>query len=217
MTPSLYYQQVKLLAQQIRAEFGLNTPRVLKSDLRRIYKAKGISKIDLWPPRGQKIKLRQLRGAYLHDTFGATVMLARSLPEEPMVFTMAHELKHHLMDKDLPIAYCDKSNENEMIEIGAEIFAAELIFPDSDFSNHMASYGIELGKCLAKDIVKLKHESRTTLSFTALAKKAEFLRFAPKQSLQGISWKKLAESIYGEPAYKRIARYRKLKKLTPRF
>jgi hypothetical protein len=71
----------------VRARFGLTSPRVLRSDLRRIYRAEGIQ-IDLWPH-----KLRKLRGAYINDEFGPTVMLAKGLPQDPMVFTMGHELK----------------------------------------------------------------------------------------------------------------------------
>lgn len=60
-------------------------------------------------------------------------MLAGNLPLDPHVFTMAHELKHFLRDRQLGISYCDQSNINRSIEIGAEIFAEELIFPDQYF------------------------------------------------------------------------------------
>src|SRR5690348_3498925 len=123
MLRTQYYNQLKALAREIRSRYDLTTPRVLRSDLRRIYRDQGVA-IDLWPH-----KLRNLRGAYIHDEHGASVMLAKGLPEDPMVFTMAHELKHHLTDSDLSLSYCDLSNEREPIEIGAEVFAAELIYP----------------------------------------------------------------------------------------
>jgi len=63
---------------------------VLRSDLRRIYRTEGI-RIDLWP-----YKFKGLRGAYFNDELGPTVLLAKGLPQDPMVFTMAHELKHHV-------------------------------------------------------------------------------------------------------------------------
>src|SRR5262249_29310027 len=94
MKRSAYYQEMKALARQVRADHGLTTPRVLRSDLRRIYKHHGI-RIDLWPHR-----FKRLRGAYFFDDLGATVMLARGLPADPMVFTMGHELKHHLADRE---------------------------------------------------------------------------------------------------------------------
>src|SRR5688572_21261894 len=80
-----YYEDLKQLARQVRAEFGLNSPRVVESDLRRIYEKNGIV-IDDWPYR-----LRNLRGAFIWDHLGATVMLASGLPRDPKVFTMRSE------------------------------------------------------------------------------------------------------------------------------
>ena len=40
-------------------------------------------------------------------------MLAKGLPEDPMVFTMAHELKHHLADRAISVACCSDRNANE--------------------------------------------------------------------------------------------------------
>jgi len=93
MNRQTYYEDLKLLARQVRAEHGLHSPRVLASDLRRIYDRHGIV-IDSWPYR-----LRNLRGAFISDHLGSTVMLARGLPQDPMVFTMAHELKHFYRDR----------------------------------------------------------------------------------------------------------------------
>jgi hypothetical protein len=100
----LYYEDLKALARQVRAEHGLRSPRVLPRDLMKIYDQYGIT-IDLWPYR-----FRNLRGAFINDRLGMTVMLAKGLPQDPMVFTMAHELKHFFRDRDLGISYCDRSN-----------------------------------------------------------------------------------------------------------
>jgi Zn-dependent peptidase ImmA (M78 family) len=187
-----YYEELKLLARQVRAENGLRSPRVLASDLRRIYDKHGIV-IDSWPYR-----LRNLRGAFISDHLGATVMLASGLPQDPMVFTMAHELKHFFRDRDLGISYCDQSNLSKTIEVGAEIFAAELIFPDQDFIKHMRVLGIGRDQCLPKTLVQLKRKTRTTLSYAGLAIKAERLGFAPPSSLTRIkTWRKF-ESIYAD-------------------
>jgi Zn-dependent peptidase ImmA (M78 family) len=196
-----YYEELKVLARQVRTDYDLNSPRVLRSDLRRIYKDHQI-RIDYWPYR-----LKGLRGAYFDDEMGTSVFLAK-LPPEPTIFTMGHELKHHLVDRARKAIYCAKSNENEAIEIGAEIFAAELVFPELDFAAHIKRMGVGLGKCTAEDLVCLKHETKTTLSCTALAKRAEFLGFAQSGSLAKVAWKKLEEQIYGEPVYKRINRRR---------
>lgn len=192
MNQRAYYEELKLLARQVRAENGLRSPRVLASDLRRIYDKHGIV-IDSWPYR-----LRNLRGAFISDHLGATVMLASGLPQDPMVFTMAHELKHFFRDRDLGISYCDQSNLSKTIEVGAEIFAAELIFPDQDFIKHMRVLRVGRDQCLPKTLVQLKRKTRTTLSYAGLAIKAERLGFAPPSSLTRIkTWRKF-ESIYAD-------------------
>ena len=192
MNQRAYYEELKVLARQVRAEYGLHSPRVLASDMRRIYDKHGII-IDSWPYR-----LRHLRGAFISDHLGTTVMLASGLPQDPMVFTMAHELKHFFRDRDLGISYCDQSNLSKTVEVGAEIFAAELIFPDQDFIKHMRMLRVGRDQCLPKTLVQLKLKTRTTLSYAGLAIKAERLGFAPPSSLTRIkTWRKF-ESIYGD-------------------
>lgn len=190
MNAKTYYEDLKQLARQVRAENGLNSPRVLPSDLRRIYFRHGIE-IDVWPYR-----FRNLRGAFISDELGNTVMLARGLPQDPLVFTMAHELKHFFRDRNLGISYCDQSNASKTLEIGAEIFASELLFPDRDFIREMERMGIRENECLPRNLVRLKRKTRTTLSYAGLAIKAERLRFAPIGSLTKVkTWRKF-EQLY---------------------
>ena len=194
MNRQAYYEDLKQLARQVRAEFGLRSPRVVESDMRRIYEKNGIV-IDDWPYR-----LRNLRGAFISDHLGTTVMLASGLPQDPKVFTMAHELKHFYRDRHLGISYCDQSNLGKTIEIGAEIFAAELLFPDKDFMTQMRLMRVGINQCLPKTLVRLKQKTRTTLSYAGLAIKAERLGYAPPRSLTRIkTWRKF-EEIYGERA-----------------
>ena len=191
MNQNDYYDDLKQLARQVRAENGLNSPRVTPNDMRRIYFRNGIE-IDLWPYR-----LRNLRGAFICDKLGTTVMLAKNLPQDPMVFTMAHELKHFYRDRNLGVSYCDQSNITKTLEIGAEIFAAELIFPDREFIAQLNKMRIRKDQCLPHTLVELKHTTRTTLSYAGLAIKAERLRFAPANSLTKVkTWRKL-ERLYG--------------------
>jgi Zn-dependent peptidase ImmA (M78 family) len=200
---SEYYEQMKTLAREIRTKFGLKTPRVLRTHLRSIYKDYGI-KIDLWPIRDKlPSKFRKLRGAYFNDEIGPTVMINRKLPEDPRVFTMAHELKHHLVDNSLSLSYCGQENETQLVEISAEVFAAELIYPEMDFFSDLTQIGVRAGSCQAADLVRLKHESQTTLSYAGLAKRAVFFQFAPKGSFDKVQWQKIEASIYGIPFYKR--------------
>jgi uncharacterized protein DUF955 len=193
-----YYEDLKALARQVRAEHGLTSPRVLPSDLMRIYAQYGIV-LDEWPYR-----FRHLRGAFINDHLGITIMIAKGLPQDPMVFTMAHELKHFFRDRDLGISYCDQSNLNKSLEVGAEIFAAELLFPDRDFIAHMKKMGIRTNQCLPKNLISLKRQTGTTLSYAGLAIKAERLGFAPAHSVTTIkTWRRL-EALYS-PAVQRRA------------
>lgn len=199
----IYYEEMKDLAQSLRAEYDLTGPRITRSDLRCVYKKEGIT-IDLW-----EFPLKKLRGAYFNDEDGVSVMIAKSLPEDPRVFTMAHELKHHLVDSDRQEIICDLSNQDEMIEIGAEVFAAELLFPNQLFIEAMAEMQIQEGSCQPESLVHLKRATKTTLSYSGLAKKAEFLKFAHIGSLDGVKWKKLEEELYGVPFYRRKYRSRR--------
>jgi IrrE N-terminal-like domain len=198
-----YYSGLKELARQTRADYGLMTPRVLRSDLRRIYKDCGIQ-IDL-----RTHTFKGLRGAYFNDEYGPSVLLPRGLPDEPTIFTMGHELKHHLTDQDKILSYCSDSNQDDLIEKGAEVFAAELIFPDQDLIDWFSQMGIGRGACTPERLVTLKHETRTTLSYAGLEKKTRFLGFASPSFPANSHYKKLEEQIYGEPSYKRILRYRR--------
>src|SRR6266852_2433820 len=105
-------------------------------------------------------------------------MLAKGLPDDPAIFTMGHELKHHLVDRESIVSLCDPSNRSAEIEIGAEIFAAELIYPEQMFRENLLSLGVTAGSCTPQDLVALKRETKTTLSYAGLAKRAEFLGFA---------------------------------------
>ena len=201
-----YYAKVKLVAQNLRGEYGFSSPRVLRSDLRRIYAAEGI-RIDLWDG------LRKLRGAYFYDAeIGPSVLLQRGLPIEPLIFTMGHELKHHFCDRsedDALVSLCSDANVSEAIEIGAEIFAAELIYPDEDFCEELERRKIRRGECDAAAIVRLKHDTATTLSYTSLAKRAMVFGYASDGALEQVRWRRLAEEMYGEPLYKRLLRRRR--------
>jgi hypothetical protein len=202
-----YYEDLKILAGQIRVENGLHSSRVTRTDLRRIYSKCGIQ-IDLWP-----YKFRSLRGAFFCDEIGMTVMLAKGLPEDPMVFTMAHELKHYFKDRELGLSYCDLSNEHKPLEVGAEVFAAEFLFPDSDFIAHLNDMGVGVGKCTQETLVHLKRDTRTTLSYAGLSIKAERLGFAPRDSVTPFKgWKKLEEQLYGVPPWKARAASRRVRR-----
>lgn len=201
MTRFDYYQDLKALARSVREQYGLKTPRVLRTDLRRIYKAEGI-RIDLRPG------FKNLRGAYFCDEHGASVVMAKGLPPDPAVFTMCHELKHHLRDRTTRDFQCSFSyTSTDSIEIGAEIFAAELIFPEEEFLQLLSAAGVTTGGCTSEHLVHLKHQTRTTLSYQGLAKRAEFNGLALRGTFAKVQFTKLEEQIYGRP-YRRPSKSR---------
>lgn len=199
-----HYEDLKKLARELRSEHLLTTPRVTRSDLRTIYKTTGILRIDLWPPRGRgrSSAFRVIRGAYFNDELGPTVLLPRHLPPEPRIFSMAHELKHHLVDRDED-GFCSATSQDDVREIGAEIFAAELIFPEEDFRREMERAGCPPATCTAEMLVRLKHDTRTTMSYAALVKRAVWCGIAPKGSLEGVRWRRLEASVLGQRSFLR--------------
>lgn len=205
-----YYEELKELARQQRFEHGITTPRVLRSDLRRIYRQHNIQ-LDLWPLKGVKSgsSMKTLRGAFFCDEYGVHIMISRTLPDAPAIFTMAHEFKHFLTDRAVGAIMCGEANQNEQIEIGAEIFAAEFLYPDQDFREDLVQMGVKPGECTAEDLVRLKHDRQATLSYQGMAKKAEFLKLASSGAFAGVKWQSVQERIYGIPLYKQVQKYRK--------
>ena len=82
--------------------------------------------------------------------------------------------------------------------------AAELIYPEAAFADDLQAMGISGGRCTPEAIVRLKRNTRTTLSYAGLVKRAEFLGFAAPGALEGVKWRVLEESIFGPPLYKQI-------------
>jgi Zn-dependent peptidase ImmA (M78 family) len=184
------YYDLKVLARQVRAENGLTSPRVTTTDLQKIYVKYDIE-LDFWP-----YKLKNLHGAFVSDSYGTSVMLAQSLPQDPMAFTMAHELKHFLTDQDLQVSFCDLSNLNREIEVGAEVFAAEMLFPDQCFVEYMSRRGIKRRQCTPETLVRLKQETRTTLSYAGLSIRAERLGYSLPGTVTKIkTWRTLERSF----------------------
>ena len=189
-----HYSEARKLAAGIRAKYGLTTARVMVTDLRKIYKQEGINQFDYWDKFSARIK-----GAYFNDEHGSTVVISKRLITqiEPKVFTMAHELKHHLADNVSGVSFCSDDNEKVLVERAADAFASELIYPAGLLIQDMQSHTIEKGKCTPDDIVRLKHETRTTLSHTALALKITRLGYCDASVLK-TRWHTLRNELYPE-------------------
>lgn len=199
MSPSQAYAEAQAQAREIRVKYGVEGPCLKLRQMREIYKGEGIDLI-YWP-----VKLSVLRGAYINDEDGITVMVYKGLPDDPKLFTLAHELKHHVIDQST----CKTVDGNSDVrEIAAEVFAAELLFPEAVFIQELEQRGIVLGQSVDLEIVqqaiiKMKRETETTLSYMGLSKRAERLKYAEKGTLVKTKWKNLEEAYYGVPFYKR--------------
>lgn len=198
-----YYKTLKSLARDQRSIFQLHTSNIGRREFRAMYKQYGI-KLHLWPKPGfSGGKLGHLRGAYLNIDGDLHVMVDRSLPDDPYLFTLAHEIKHHLCDSQLARSFCHDDNVKEAIEIGAEVFAAELLYPEAEFSRDLDMLGVEKGQCTQRDLVQLKHDSGTSLSYTGLRKRAVNFGYAPP-SIDNRGWKQIEFAMYGLP-YRRAS------------
>lgn len=199
------YQQARAKAREIREKYSLVGPRVMVNDLKRIYRAEGIVKIDYY----DGFKSTRFKGAYFNDDVGSTVMINKKLIKQidPKVFTLAHELKHHLMDEVHEVSLCVDNNEHVIIERTADAFASELLYPGLLFSQDLKKLGVEKGTCTPEHIVHLKHGTGTTLSHAALAIKATNLGYAEPGSLSKIKWYTLRDTLY--PEYQAFRNYRR--------
>ncbi len=164
MNRKAYYRDMQTLALEMRKRHGLTCADISIKQMWKVYRAEGIEHIDFWP------NLKHIRAAYFNDECGVSVMLARGLPDEPTIFSMAHELKHHLVDKDQMVTLCAPADnppitdDRRAVEIGAEVFAAEFIYPEADFVRDFEKIG---GPCNPSALVRLKEATSTTLSYQA--------------------------------------------------
>lgn len=206
MTRSAYYQEMKALALEARQRHGVITSSLGLREMRKVYKAEGIT-LDLWPH-----KLKKVRAAYFLEDGEPHVLLKKTMPMEPRLFAMAHELKHHLADQDLArtqrLECAVEFEARSQIEIGAEVFAAEFLFPEVEFLNWAGAL-VSKGACRPEDVVRLKRQCPAKVSYAYLVKRLEWLEFAGPGALHGQNYKKLEEQLYGEPEYKRIQAYRR--------
>jgi Zn-dependent peptidase ImmA (M78 family) len=192
------YEALKQLAREKRAQYGVQTGTLNLLVVRKIYGAEGI-RIDSWKfPR-------TIRAAYMCDDSDPSVAISNTLPREPKLFSLVHELKHHYLDRELienGQIRCGDYNENQAIEVGAEVFAAEFIYPETEFLEKVSELGIQLGKCSPEDVVRLKRECGACVSYQFLRKRLVRLHFAPAAAFDRVQFQKLEEHIYGVPVYK---------------
>jgi len=177
----MYYQEMCELAQEKRVEHDLTTPQICLSKVREIYQYEGI---DIFPCRR---RVRNLKAAYHNDIDGCHVLLNMQLPEAPRLFAMVHELKHHYTDRHL-LHYCGEvTKRSPVIEIGAEVFAAEFIFPEKEFEQHVRNCGLS-GSITAEDIVLLMYCSPVPVSYQFIQKSLTRLGLITKDQFKGVKF-----------------------------
>jgi Zn-dependent peptidase ImmA (M78 family) len=195
---SISYAPLKRLAYEKRQAYGIKTQSLGLQKIRKVYKAEGVT-IDLW-----NLSAR-IRAVYMCDDGEPSVLVNKRLPKEPRLFSLVHELKHHFVDRSLigrGELKCGDYNANKEIEIGAEVFAAEFIYPEAEFLACLDSLGIARGRCSAKDVVMLKRACNATVSYTFLAKRLQRLGFVEVGAFDGVQFTKLEEQVFGVPIYK---------------
>jgi Zn-dependent peptidase ImmA (M78 family) len=192
------YEEAKLLANQKRTDYGVATETLNLNVVRRIYSHEGI-RIDKWDFSPS------IRAVYMCEEGDISVAVSRKLPREPYMFALVHELKHHLTD--IPLLQggklkCGDYNANELIEKSAEVFAAEFIFPESEFIERIQAMGIQKMSCSAEDVVRLKRSCKACVSYTFLRKRLVRLGYAEEATLAAVKFTNLEESMFGKPIYK---------------
>lgn len=198
MSRSSYYEDLKALAREKRALHQVHTNAFGLRELRKIYSQEGV-RIDQWP------FTYKVKALYMCEGGVSSVAVRRRLPDEPKLFALVHELKHHYADREglgngaFP---CCDYNQNEMIEIGAEVFAAEFIFPQAEFEQALVALGVEHWE--PSDVVHLKHSICAKVSYQFLCKRLEWLELVPPGHFRTVQFKKLDASIYGAP-FRRFA------------
>jgi Zn-dependent peptidase ImmA (M78 family) len=138
MTRSAYYEELSRLAREKRAEYCVDTSAFGLREVRAIYKAEGIC-LDHWPLP------RKIKALYMCDEGHCSVALQPNLPYEPKLFALIHELKHHYCDRaelGEGVIHCGDYDANELIEKGAEVFAAEFIYPEDEFGAFLETSAI---------------------------------------------------------------------------
>jgi Zn-dependent peptidase ImmA (M78 family) len=198
-----YYYDMRKLALEVRTRNEIDGCDISMKEMWRIYCAEGIQGLDF------RHGFKDLRGAYFNDECGVSVMLAGGLPDEPTIFTMAHELKHHLADSKIGAVFCRTDEQMRRIEIGAEVFAAELIYPEKDFVYDLFRLSRGMLQTVSPELlVELKGKTQTTLSYAALAKRTVLLRMADERTFRDVRWGTLEQSgnkVRGEGKRKQSA------------
>jgi Zn-dependent peptidase ImmA (M78 family) len=197
MSRHAYYEEIKLLARQKRAEHGVDTATLGLREVRSIYKTEGV-RIDYYP---LPYKIKAL---YMCDDGDCSVALQRRLPDEPKLFALLHELKHHYRDREAlgaGVIHCGDYDANELIEKGAEVFAAEFIYPEAEFADDIAHLNLSFRE--PADVVTVKQACKAKVSYKFICKRLERLGHITAGQFNGVQFQKLEYQMCGVPVWRR--------------
>jgi Zn-dependent peptidase ImmA (M78 family) len=123
-------------------------------------------------------------------------MVMKELPEDAMVLTMVHELKHHLVDSNLKSYSKWRFDQANPMEVGADLFAAELIYPEKAFESDLERMRTRAGECPLDAILRLKKKTGTTLPYRIFRERAASMGFAPASMFRVSFWQKLEKATW---------------------
>jgi Zn-dependent peptidase ImmA (M78 family) len=191
---SAYYENLKSLALEKRAEFGVKTDAFGLRELRNIYKHEHI-RIDYWP------LTYKIKALYMCDDGECSVAVQRRIPDEPKLFALVHELKHHYCDRQAlgsGVIPCGDYDANELIEKGAEVFAAEFIYPEKEFFNDIEKSQVITWD--AEHVVYFKRNNcRAKVSYQFIRKRLERMGIIEPGCFRGVQFQKLEQELFGMP------------------
>jgi len=192
-----YYEDLKTLARTKRAEYGVETASFGLREVRGIYRAEGI-RLDRYPLPSK------IKALYMCADDDFAVAVQPKLPNEPKLFALVHELKHHYRDREalgVGVIHCGDYDRNEQIEKGAEVFAAEFIYPEAEFARDLVPRGITIWR--PEDVVSLKRDCKAKVSYMFLSKRLERLELVAPGAFAGVKFQNLERDMYGVPFYRR--------------
>ena len=197
MSAARLYRDVVALARERRFAYRVDTAAFGLRELRSIYAAEKV-RIDSWPALPKRIK-----AIYMCTDDDYSVAIQPSLPIEPKLFALVHELKHHYCDRPMlrtGCVSCGDYNANREIEIAAEVFAAEFIYPEAECAADLTSF--QAGPWTGEALVQFKRQCRAAVSYTFLRKRLERLNLIRPGQFAKIQFKKLEDRLFGVPIYR---------------
>jgi Zn-dependent peptidase ImmA (M78 family) len=199
MSPWQYYEEMRALARAKRIEYEVVTATLNLTAVRKIYKKESIL-IDQQRLKGYKIK-----AAYYCDNQDYSVLVSKDLPREPKLFALVHELKHPYQDQEEILngeMLCGDYNAHELIEKGAEVFAAEFIYPENEMKALISQMNITAANISPQQIVDFKRNAPASVSYTFIRKRFARFQICSMEQYKDVKFTKLEEEIHGLPIYK---------------